>query len=756
MTTPPGMDGILLESVLEHAAVPMAIMAVTGEVEWANPAFTELTGYRVADLIGRGAWRYATPSPADHDAIERAVLAGQIWRGYIWSHRRDGSAYVAETVIGPVRGSDGAIRRCFAVKCDVTSTFREERRTHEAKEGLDLAAETAGLGFWDWDLRTGAMAFNRVLQDMTGYSPDQVKASFHAWRGLLHPEDAGGVLAGLLACLRGKRPDFDAVFRVRQADGGYRHMRGRGRVVHRDGAGKALRFIGTFLEVSGQVRMEQQARQAGKLEALGLLASGVAHDFNNLLTVINGNLELLRSRVDHDEASLRCVELAAGAGNRAATLSQRVLSFSRPEEQRYAVVSFNDAVNEAVRFAAQLIEEDIRLETSLEPELRTVCGDIALFQQVMVNLILNARDAPPRGGRIRIETRNVDLAEPVLAGNEELPSGSYVQVTVADSGEGMDEETLAQIFQPFDTARSRRGGPGLGLSTAYATVRQFGGGIGVESRAGSGTTFRIYLPAAEGAAEETPQPVCQVSGGDATILLVEDDGDVRHFATTALENRGYTVLAAADAAEAERMAAGSTIDAVVADVILPDGRGTELAARLRLRQPDLRVLFISGYGPDAFEEGDAEAESFLPKPFTADLLALRLAEVLHSGRRRCAMVVDDDPAILRFLAGALGQAGFDVITAGDGREAMALAAARQVDIVVTDLVMPEVEGIELIGSLRRLRPPMPVVAISGAFNGDFLRVAVGLGAQAALAKPFTAEQLVASVRCALQSVNGHG
>lgn len=746
------MDRLYLEEAMEHAGVPMAIVAVSGEVEWANAAFTALTGYRAAELTERPAWRFATPSPADHSAIERAVLERRIWRGCSWSHRRDGSAYVEETVVSPVCDSSGTVARSLVVKCDVTEHFREECRLHRTREGLELAVEAAGLGVWDWDLRSGAMSFNRVLQDMTGCRTDQVKAGFHAWRGLLHPEDVGGALAALSGCLRGNRPDFDAVLRVRHNSGGYRHMHARGRVVHRDGNGKPLRFIGTLIDISDSVCREQRARQARKMETLGLLAGGAAHDFNNLITVIGGYTDLLRSRVAHDETARHYVDLVGAAGDRAAALSRRLLSFGRPEEQEYGVVLLNDAVAEAVRFAASLIGENIRVETALEPKLRAACGDIALFQQVVVNLIVNARDALPHGGTIRIETANVDLAEALSAGEAELPSGGYVLVTVSDTGEGMDEETLKHIFEPFYTTRLERGGTGLGLSTAYATVRQFGGGIAVESRAGAGTTFRIYLPAAEAVVNEFPGVAPAARRGNETILLVEDDDEVRRFCSTSLENLGYTVLAVPDAREAGRLAAGCAIDALVTDLVLPDVPGVDLAAQLRQGRPDLPVLFISGYGP----ESAAGADSFLPKPFTANLLASRLREVLDAGRRPCAMVVDDDPAILRFSAAALGGAGFDVVTAADGEQALDLAATRQVDVVVTDLIMPKMEGIELIGDLRRYDASVPVVAISGAFNGDFLHVAESVGAQAALAKPFTAEQLVSSVRCVLEAVDGRG
>jgi two-component system, cell cycle sensor histidine kinase and response regulator CckA len=377
---------------------------------------------------------------------------------------------------------------------------------------------------------------------------------------------------------------------------------------------------------------EAQLRQANKMDAIGHLAGGIAHDFNNLLTAILGYAEVVRDRLRHDAALSGYVDEIARAGQTAASLTRQLLAFSRRQMLQPAVLDLNGVIANVDKMLRRLIGEHIDLVLHLAPDLRRVRADAGQLEQVVMNLVVNARDAMKQGGRLLIETANVRLA----AGNSYgLPAGDAVVLTVTDDGCGMDAATQAHIFEPFFTTKEPGKGTGLGLSTVYGIVTQSGGGIELESAVNQGTTFRIVLPVVDAGEEvattiET-SPVVGARGSE-TVLLVEDEQGVRMLTRLALERGGYAVLTAASPEEAIRMATEhrGRIDLVLADVIMPLMNGRELAEWLVVRYPDARVLFMSGYTDDTLiPHGVASGEmAFLHKPFTPTTLLQRVRDVL--------------------------------------------------------------------------------------------------------------------------------
>jgi PAS domain S-box-containing protein len=387
-------------------------------------------------------------------------------------------------------------------------------------------------------------------------------------------------------------------------------------------------------DITDRMVLEEQLHQAQKLESVGRLAGGVAHDFNNLLTVINGYSDLLLKRQDVGEANLKRVEQIRKAGDRAAELTQQLLAFSRKQVIQPKVLGLNTLVHETEMMLHRVLPENIEIVTSLEPALGRVMADPGQIHQVVLNLALNARDAMPNGGRIIMETINTRLDEHFASTHPDVKAGAYVMLGVTDTGVGMEEEVRSHIFEPFFTTKGRGAGTGLGLATVYGIVRQNGGWIGVDSRPGKGTTFKIYLPRtkADPLREDPSAAAAGGLNGNETVLLVEDQADVLSFAREVLEEHGYRVLEAAngEAALAAEARFNGAIHLLLTDVVMPGMTGRELAQRLIAVRPETKVLYMSGYTEDVIVHQGVlkEGIAFVPKPLTADAVLVKVRETL--------------------------------------------------------------------------------------------------------------------------------
>ena len=509
-------------------------------------------------------------------------------------------------------------------------------------------------------------------------------------------------------------------------------------------------------------RLEEQLRQAQKMESVGRLAGGVAHDFNNYLTVINGYCEMLLGGPDAGPELRESLEEIRAAGARAASITQQLLAFSRKQIATPRVLSLNQVVTDSGQLLRRLIGEDIEIVTRLHAQPGNVMADPLQLGQVLMNLAINARDAMPDGGQIVIETGQGEIDQAAASASAARP-GRYALLSVTDAGAGMSPDVQERIFEPFFTTKGAGTGTGLGLSTAYGIVHQAGGWIDVRSSPGSGSRFEIWLPVTDAAAVDAaaPSPAAGSGRGEETLLIVEDQGEVRRLALSILKGSGYRLLEAENAEQALQLSAGYAggIDLLITDVIMPGLNGRQLADRLANERPGLKVLYTSGYAADVIAlEGSLEpGMAYLPKPFGAAQLAAKVREVLGAGRGPSTLlVIDDDPAVRGFLRQILAGAGYIVVEAGDGRSGMSKIEPHRVDLVITDLVMPEQEGLETLQRLRAERPNLPVIVISGAFGGSYLKTARRLGATAALAKPIDPETLLRAVREALAPPGGAG
>ena len=392
------------------------------------------------------------------------------------------------------------------------------------------------------------------------------------------------------------------------------------------------KVLGVATDITERKRLEDQLRQAQKMEAVGQLAGGIAHDFNNVLTAVLGHAELLLTNRETPSRMRPDLDEIRRAAEHAAALTRQLLAFGRRQILQPRNLQLNELIREVERMLRRLLAENIEIELRLAARLGTIRADPNQLSQVLVNLAVNARDAMPNGGRLVIETVNLTFDQIFAHAHLGVTPGRYVGLIVTDTGVGMDEETRARLFEPFFTTKKQGQGTGLGLSTVYGIVRQSGGSIFVDTALERGTTFKVYLPRIDAPPEEQQARSAEGGvGGDETILLAEDSVQVRALAAHVLRMAGYTVLEAPNGAEAERIAAEypDTIHLLFTDLIMPGISGRELARRLQARRPELRVLFASGYTDDSIlKEGDFARGTFLQKPFSVRDLRAHVRRVL--------------------------------------------------------------------------------------------------------------------------------
>jgi PAS domain S-box-containing protein len=403
----------------------------------------------------------------------------------------------------------------------------------------------------------------------------------------------------------------------------------------RNQAGEIVNYVATMRDVTREVQLEHQFYQSQKMEALGRFAGGIAHDFNNLLTIIHLSTRILQRQMSPEDPWWDNVQRIQETGERAAKLTRQLLSFSRREMIESRVMNLNQLVSNLIGMLQRIIGEDIELITDLAEDLSSVKADPSQMEQVIVNLAVNARDAMPRGGTLRIGTANVVLDQAYVARHVDALPGEYAMLAVSDNGEGMDEEIRAHVFEPFFTTKDRGQGTGLGLSTVFGIVKQSDGHITVETEVQQGTTFRIYLPRTQ-AREETvvthSRPAVMAQGTE-TILLAEDEADVRDLTAHTLRTQGYQVLTAVDGLHALQVSRehDGPIHLLLSDVVMPHIGGSELAKRLKLQRPEMRVLYMSGYvdKPLVRQFTSNSTIAFLAKPFSEEELVQKVQSALQ-------------------------------------------------------------------------------------------------------------------------------
>ncbi|WP_051679294.1 PAS domain-containing sensor histidine kinase [Xanthobacter sp. 91] len=629
-TAPEGYAGPDLVASWEE--LPAGLLRIVGgRVVDPNLTFCRMLGYALADWGPDGMPLSRIVAPESMPALAAAQANGGRASLVASLKRKDGTALPVLLRIAAAPDGTGAV----ALPLDaVEGALGASARTTAPQAPKSDSTEVLG----DLFFRRAPLAM--ALVDRSG----GVRAANAAFERLFGRDAAGRPLTALVA-------DASGTEALLAAAAGASEPPAPCDVTLAGGSARSVRFYAAPLDVSGDIALcaidmteqralEVQFAQSQKLQAVGHLAGGVAHDFNNVLTAIIGYCDLLLAKHRPSDPSFPDIMQIKQNANRAAGLVRQLLAFSRRQTLRPQVIELGDVISDAAALLRRLIGERITLDVEHARDLWPVKVDVNQFEQVIVNLAVNARDAMPDGGTLTIRTGNVPAAGCAAYG-QGLPEGDYVMVEVADTGTGIPPDIMDKIFEPFFSTKEVGKGTGLGLSTVYGIVQQTGGTILADSEMGHGTTFRVFLPRhlAGIEPEEAPRPAePEPKAGDTTgqgrrVLLVEDEDAVRAFASRALANRGYEVLAAASGVEAlELIEREGKVDLVISDVVMPEMDGPTLLRELRSREPGLKVIFISGYAEEAFARNLPPSEhfSFLPKPFSLKQLVAAVSETLRA------------------------------------------------------------------------------------------------------------------------------
>jgi PAS domain S-box-containing protein len=591
----------------------------------ANPSMCRMLGYSREELIGLHASDIVAPEELPHVASALRLIATTTEYQRRWLFRRkDGTTFPAE-VIATVT-PDGNL---LAMIRDVTEQTLAEAALRQERDRAQRYLDTADVILLALDLEGRVTLVNRKGCEILGRTESDLLGC--NWIETCLPLRIREALTTRLANLA--TADGSAVENpIVTADGAERLIEWRNSVV-RDEAGRVTGSFSSGTDVTDRRTLEEQYRQAQKMEAIGRLAGGVAHDFNNLLTAILGYCELLLATRDPTDPDFADIAEIQRSGLRAAGLTGQLLAFSRKQIIEPTLLDVNSVVAGMRAMLERLIGEAVSVAWILRPGLASIKADRGQLEQIVMNLALNARDAMPHGGTLTIETANVELDDHPPTSHAEVIRGSYVVLNVTDTGSGMTPQVQARLFEPFFTTKEVGKGTGLGLATVHGIVTRAGGTVGVYSEVGRGSSLKVYFPAAVGleAAAEIPGPSTASRAGTETILVVEDADGLRELTKRLLERQGYTVLIAADATEALSIFdARSGIDVLLTDVVMPGASGPELTRQLIGRQPGLRVIYMSGYTEDTITHHGVlkPGIDFIHKPFTSATLGRKIREVL--------------------------------------------------------------------------------------------------------------------------------
>ncbi len=610
----------------------------TGRPTSWNSSVRRVLGYERSEFLRLSAPAFYTAEDRESRTPERdlaAAAASGRTSSDRWVVRKDGSRLWASVATSRVDDRQGRLLGFSQRLRDLSRSKGIEQQLRRKQGALELALEAAGLGTWEYDLATGEMLWDARAKALFGL-PADASVTHPAWIQALHPDDQAPARAQWDEALLDKSR-FSAEYRVIWPNGGIHSIMSVGQCAVDPATGDPHHVAGVMLDLTERRRAEEHLQETLRMEAVGRLAGGIAHDLNNMLAAILGFSDLLERNLAPDDPRRDDTSQISRAAERSAALTRQLLAFARRELIQPQMLDVNTVVRHSRPMISTLLGENIELTVQLAPDVLVVYADARQVEQTLMNLVVNARDALPQGGRVAIETRSVKL-EPDLRVSRELgedtPTGNFALLSVTDTGHGMDAVTLQRMWEPFFTTKPSGQGTGLGLSSVYGSAKQSGGFVWADSEPGRGTTVQIYWPEARSAPppleDEGAEP--EIRGGSETVLVVEDEALVRALVVRALRSHGYRCLESEEASEALRMLehAGARVDLVITDVVMPGMSGGGLGDRLALLRPGLPILYTSAYvDEDVIGRGLLEqGRPFLQKPCTPRELARKVREVL--------------------------------------------------------------------------------------------------------------------------------
>jgi two-component system cell cycle sensor histidine kinase/response regulator CckA len=624
----------LNNALFDHTSDAISLLTPEGVILDVNRRWETLSGIPRQQMIGQHIREFAAAGSEEANTdTYRRTLDGSLQSAIVPIAGADGARIYMEFLNTMIPAGSGHV--VLAIGRDVTSVVLAREQVEASERRYRLLIEKVPEIVWLATLEGQIIFMSPKVQAVCGFSAaDLVAAPASFWFDRIHPSDRAGVQREFaqLATYGG----YEAEYRWQRKDGAWIWIHAQAVVaLEQDGSVVAE---GTFQDITTRKHLEDQVRQSQKMEAIGRLTGGVAHDFNNLLAIILGNGRLLLDDLAEQDPRREDADAILEAGNRAAALTRQLLMFSRHQVVRPECLEVNKIVRGVDKMLCRIIGEDVELRLQLADHAGNVMADAGELEQVIMNLVVNARDAMPRGGHVTIDTTNVTIDAEYAGLHPGITAGRYVVLSVTDTGCGMDQETKRRAFEPFFTTKDKANGTGLGLSTCYGIIRGCHGHISVYSEVGVGSVFKVYLPLHE----------CLPSGrargetrgdvhGTESVLLIEDDDQLRKTIRRVLESRGYTVIDTNGSAEAIEYCESHQdhIDLVLSDMVMPGMSGPETVEIIQQHRPGAKVLFMSGYSDHAvFRDRSAQGQvNFIQKPFMPQDLALKVRQVLDSSPR---------------------------------------------------------------------------------------------------------------------------
>ncbi len=609
-----------------------------GIITFLNPVASQLTEWPLAEAIGKPLEEIFNiinefTLQKVENPVAKVLRDGKIvgLANHTILISRSGREIPIDDCAAPIYDDDGSCRGVVLVFRDFTEQKKAQEQLQESERRFHRLADATPVMMWLTDEKQQHTFFSKPWLDFTGKT--MAEESGEGWQSGIRRQDKENLLE-LYDKAFARHESFQVQYQHKRYDGTYRWLLLTGAPLFTSN-GKFEGFIGSCLDITEYKHLEEKLQQIEKMESIGQLASGIAHDFNNLLMIINGYSSLLIKNIPKGNAWANAAKEILKAGERAAELTRQLLIFSSKQMVEMKPIQLNTVVRNMEKMLRRLIPENIQLKTSLAEELRVIEADSGQLEQVLVNLVVNARDAMPEGGTITIKTSNCYVDNHLFAGVE-IPSGNYVQLSVSDNGTGIAENVKERIFEPFFTTKEIGKGTGLGLATVYGIIRQCGGAINLESSLGQGTTFTLFFRLSEKEISDnvkfTETKEFKDNGNLQTILVVEDEDAVRKVIKTVIEEQGYKVLEARNGNEALEIILEHEVQitAIVTDIVMPKLSGNKLGEYISVLYPDVKILYISGYMDDDVLHNFMRSELFfLQKPFSSEQLLSKLKAVIE-------------------------------------------------------------------------------------------------------------------------------